>query len=397
MLIELHNCLADCLTDTSDPNAGDRARRFAAAMHNLTRVAHGEGKHVVTGSSKRLLRALAANVHLADDARGAFRGLITQYQEAQALREDEIYSYIQVHDDVTECRSCERPWNIEDCRDGRRCFHVSYLYFEDSEQSQSAALVAENLDDARLYNHAADAYLADRRLRGLRVAVRPVGGGGNTTAAVASEQAVRQPTLAIVDSDRAAPELPVKQNSTAQRTVRSIDERLLGHEPAIVHCHVLPCRELENLLPLALLRESVPAGYDQSALEHAQRVGALAGQEDVRFIDLKNGWTLCDAFESEHDTQRELARRVMAHCPRPRRHGARGFCTQECERPEECLCVLVPPLGTHLVEWAAQRAARQTAPKLAESLLCGPCYEVWETVVRYVLSFGCAHAPVRAA
>ncbi len=131
---------------------------------------------------------------------------------------------------------------------------------------QKAALVGENLDDARWYRWLARAHgrrLMPRSARPLAPLALEIHGAGGSTAAkeVPAQLDAGRPTLCVLDSDRDRP------GATAGTTVSHLDralerrarERGDGDPPA--RHHTIAARDVENTLPLALA-EAVGSGAE---------------------------------------------------------------------------------------------------------------------------------------
>jgi hypothetical protein len=141
-----------------------------------------------------LLRRLGEAGELPEDVRGTFKQLTQLVLEAVSLRERvSHFAVIEV-----------REGGIHEEADGdeaQRCFRVPLAYFSDSGRTQASRLVAEDRDDARVYQRAAEAYLCRLGPKGLTVRLQPYGGGGANTADALRDHVPEGPTVCIVDAD----------------------------------------------------------------------------------------------------------------------------------------------------------------------------------------------------
>lgn len=220
------------------------------ALLNLSTAAY-EGKHLLAGS-RLLFGDLQQLTVLGPVTTGRFKEASTVTAEALTLR-DSVTALIRV-EPVGSTPSFERLTTATSAT--QYIFHLPLDYFADSARVGSSCLVGEHLRDATTYIALAEAFAVSSPFRGLRCTLRAVDGhGGEThqTFLLSTEQ--EGAVLCIVDSDRADACSPL--GSTATKLLSCCDDVWVREKAAAVH--VLPCRELENLLPARLILDSLPA------------------------------------------------------------------------------------------------------------------------------------------
>lgn len=325
MLIDLADELGEQAASLCKEPASVHALRCLA-------IAHQEGKHFITGNHA-VLAAFGRAEALGRPSQVAFLNARRSLNEGHALRK-EVQVFARV---VRDAPAGERI----DEAGGRLCFRVPLGEFADSGRVQQTRLVCEHLDDARVYRAAAEALLKRSKFSALKLAVSPVHGGGQTTGPVFEARAVDGAVVCVVDSDRADESAVI--GSTA-RQVQEVRARLhRGSGFLLADAYVLEmCRELENLLPTALVLDALAGVPDLlrcavKAAEHGQ-----LGQGD--FIDIK---------------------KVLA------RHAGR-------EGQVEVLA--------HVAAFVAKTSAE----KVAQYLFQAPLGEVWSGLAERLFAWGCA-------
>jgi hypothetical protein len=219
------------------------------ALLNLSTAAY-EGKHLLAGT-RLLFGDLQQLPALGPVTAGRFKEASTVTAEALALR-DSVTALIRV-EPVGSTPSFEHLTTATGV--AQFVFHLPLDHFADSARVGSSCLVGEHLRDVTTYIALAEAVAVRSPYRGLRCTLRAVDGhGGEThqTFLLSTEQ--EGAVLCIVDSDRADASSPL--GSTATKLLSCCDGVWVRDKAAVVH--VLPCRELENLLPAKLVLDAVP-------------------------------------------------------------------------------------------------------------------------------------------
>jgi hypothetical protein len=364
------------------------------ALSNLAR-AHREGKHIVSGPAT-LLRQLGEAQELPEDVRGTFQQLKRRhFDDADGLRKRASHVVvIELRDGVIE--------EAEGGNEARRCFRVPLEYFSDSGRVQASRLVAEDADDARVYQRAAEAYLCRLGPKGLSVHLQSYGGGGDSTADALRDHARHGPTVCVVDADYKWSDEEGKpaEGATAANARKAV-RKLTGNTVCTVHA--VPCREVENLLPPALVRECfVPTdrGDFYKRCVRAFELGLFGGGAHVNRLDLKKGLSRKDyeSIPSGRPQRRYLTRffeEHQEHSPEPER----GWCGDEprCGGKKTCECVIFEGIGSGLLAQIAKRLETLTLEEVAEHLLASgqPCAPAWTAIGSLLFAWGCAYPRTR--
>jgi len=257
----------------ADPAALSTAGRDA--LENLAKAAY-EGNHMVTGSRNLLVRLKRLQAVLGAPTCDPFTYLSFQVDDAARLRL-EVRSYVRVHEVGHTMRIEESPAHA---RPGDAAvFHVGLEYFARTVRIQPTQVIGEDQRDANFYMRLSRAFSS--RYAGVTSALVPTAGGGVNTHRVLRAQAALQIVLCVVDTDQDGPDAPPKD--TAKFAIAAGDE--LRQQSHLAEVYVLPCRELENLLPKALVLAALPATGEDQERAKVERAAASLGRMD--FTDLK--------------------------------------------------------------------------------------------------------------
>ena len=250
------------------------AQRARDALINLSTGAY-EGKHLVAGSRRIFddLQKLGLDQKTSD----RFQEATAYIADAQTLRPRvPAYIHVQPVGQKSHVEIVSTPHVT-----GQIVFNVPLDHFADSERVGRSWLMGEHIHDADSYVAFGEAYA--QRFHGFRCSLRRADGHGGATPQTFESLAKQDmPVLCIVDSDRydAAASLG---RTAADAVLRK--EALHAHGK-VATVHVLPCRELENLLPAALVINALPEDP-----KHPHRVKVLAQQHRLGMADfdeLKN-------------------------------------------------------------------------------------------------------------
>jgi hypothetical protein len=245
------------------------------ALLNLSTAAYG-GKHLVTGS-RLLFGELQQLAVLGPMVTGRFKNASAFISDANALR-SKVSAYIRVHP-IGHTAQVEIAQT--DGAEPQLIFSLPLDYFADAERAGCSWLVGEHLRDATTYVALGKAYAT--KFRGFDCALREMDGhGGATPQTFRSLAEHGLSVLCIVDSDRTEPAAPLGQTAVqalaCHEALRSLAK--------VATVHVLPCRELENLLPAALVLDVFP--NDPKNPHHAQVHVQQRRLGGVDFAELKD-------------------------------------------------------------------------------------------------------------
>lgn len=278
------------------------------ALVNLSTAVY-EGHHVISCSPQTLGRVLELGDNLGVLAVERFRQAKRVLKDSNALK-PQMWSYVEVQESGTPpsvvVRS-QQVWPI--------IFRVGLDYFRRSQQAQAASMVGEDERDSKMYQ-ALGAAMATR-VRGFHCSLNAVAGGGQNTGRTFAAQAAKGPTLCIVDTDRVAPDAPLKETALeAQQNYYR-----LRAENRVADLHILPCHELENLLPEQLVLDALPPELERTHGAILRGQCTRLGQCD--YVDLKEVFGGCS-----------ILRWTVDYVARISPHALRQICFHERSRSE---------------------------------------------------------------
>jgi hypothetical protein len=373
MLIHVHSSAVRLVM------SGDRVA--LDALENVLR-AHREAKHVAS-LERSDLDGLAGHGELSRQANGTISDLRFRNKEIRGLRQ-ELPAYLELGDGPEFCDVIER-------RGSQQVLRVELRRFEDSETTQRAVLLAENRTDAIFYHLLGEGRAEDRRWSHVRVTFELRGGGGSQLAREFSQVADQgRVLLAIADSDQRC---PGGSFGSTWNALRGVSQRPYQRAVAL---HV---REAENLVPLVLLRESLPHRSVQSAIDRIQELERVSTEPWRAHADLKEGVT---TFWIRRGTADKANERSFWKSVEQAALVAEKAGYKACDEPlpcndekgdeaRPCSCFLVPSLGTKMLEAVVQRLKErwtgmsryfdfdtdQRLAGLGDDLLCWGCSLAW--------------------
>lgn len=223
------------------------ARDARDALLNLSTAAY-EGTHLLAGT-RLLFGDLQQLTELGPVVTGRFKEASPGGAEAMALTTS-VAAMIHVEPLGSPPRVAHRdPGTAQE----QVVFHLPLEHFAESSRSGCSYLLGEHSRDATFYIALGEA--AATRHRGLHCNLRCADGQGGATFRT-FRLLVDQGNcvLCIVDSDRGQPADPLQQTA---KDVLGCGEAARS-QGKVAMTHVLPCRELENLIPAALVLDSLP-------------------------------------------------------------------------------------------------------------------------------------------
>lgn len=208
---------------------------FLVSIDNLLK-SHGEGKHHLWMPIETVKFLMGVDGFCVF-SRQVLIALMSQVvEEAELYREFAFYAAINFEDK-----------HILNYHEG--VLRIGYGHFLDSAAIQESILLSENGLDGEAYLWGANVYLTLAGIRGMRVNMEIQPGGGNTT----YDQFERLENgkrffACIVDSDRDHPNAQLGETAKRFKRVDVGFSRRRYFE--VLHCH-----ELENILPLKIVKE----------------------------------------------------------------------------------------------------------------------------------------------
>jgi hypothetical protein len=256
---------------------------------------------------------------------------------------------------------------------------------------RKTVLLAENIDDARAFEHAARQYQVSSGMGG-QVSIEKVGGGGSTTPGVFRNNALdeRRWCLCITDSDRLCP------SSTLDVTADKCSDIAKGK--STVACYVdIVAREIENILPFAFVSEAVPCTHQDKWDWHLNRLCALR-PDAHSFCDIKNGISLGKVFSFSLSTPAQTFwESVVADLKKASALGSGCLDNNECKEQSAslCRCYVTYGFGEKLLESVVNMLDKQSSHQSERLIRHDLNRQKWMEVGRYVFEWACAPEKMR--
>lgn len=256
---------------------------------------------------------------------------------------------------------------------------------------KKTVLLAENLDDARPFEHAAKQYQVSVGLPG-QVALEKSGGGGSTTPSVLENFAkVEQRwSLCITDSDRVHPE--ANMDTTAQKCKDIVTAN------TIVATHIdLSAREIENIFPMTFLAEVIPPTHQDKWDWHINKLDHLR-PDAHSYCDIKKGTTLRKIRSyPEGSPNRVYWESVVKDLKSANALVGDCFAKEECENDDEvvCQCYVGHGFGEKLLELVVGKLDHRTVHQSEKMIRRDRNRKEWMDIGRVVFEWCCAPQKTR--
>jgi hypothetical protein len=253
------------------------------------------------------------------------------------------------------------------------------------------ALLAENLIDVEAFEQAAKQYVASQGLRS-RVALERLHGGGSTTPRVFENHAKIELRwcLCITDSDRQCPSDGMSQTAQECRNIAS--------NTSLVAAHIdLPAREIENVLPLALLEEAIPAEHRDKWNWHTNKLYNLRPDAHT-YCDLKRGFTIRKLFSMTEGSQQKMYwKSITDNLLAASALASDCLGNGECSRHKDgqCDCYVIFGFGEKVLETSLEILRRRSAHDSEQRTRRDPNREPWLDIGREVFEWACAPPEIR--
>lgn len=384
MLILLSSALREKLNELKNVPG------FIGAMDNLA-IAFRKGQHIVSGPSSLIEEIIGL---LKGDAQGTFRQIKQRHMEEAALRNAMIHAIV-----VEPFEESRVEIHKED---NKTRYHVSYSYFSDFKRSLRTRLIAEDSCDIQIYRGVAKAYLYKNRsdFRNIELELEECSGGGSSTADQFRVQAMNGLTLCMLDSDKRYPQAKLGNTATNASKVQHEFEKELP-----CYAEVLPCHELENLIPSDLLLNCL-TDRDQEELKSnwkkAHQYNLLCNPE-FAYVDMKNGicgHDILNAQPSEKHYLRSLTDQLRALGQACETHPQccdkthPGCKKEDVEKARDsCTCFRIYGLGGTALERVAQKMKQSSDQKIAECFFSADGSPIWKRLSELIVAWGCAYKP----
>lgn len=369
MLFALHDSL---LGELQKPEVD---HQLIELLEDLARYRQA-GFHLITGS-RRLLKAITNLSNLSRRSSDLYWFVLEELTQL-----GNVTTLLARRIEITDGYAT----NVLTNSDGSRAFQIPYRKLQTLSVFNKTILLSENLVDAKIYAHIADAYIAMNRLSGIKLNFEKRGGGGSTIAGEYHEiqQNQERLCLCVVDSDRKTPNWEI--GSTAKNVTAKDDSDILLCEVAIIEP-----RDIENFLPTSVLREIVQEASKLSMIEMLETIDACPANSDARYhLDIKKGITLGEVLHSpaqeefhkywktvltRYDFSKNLACNVSANC----------------NNPKECTCIIAAGLGDKIAEEFYNKFLNvSSSHKVVERVsTVEHLRSNWESIGRIIAAWGC--------
>lgn len=333
------------------------AGRSRACIENML-LAHFEGNHVVSliPNDAAALRA----VPWFDRARRALDHVEDNYPQIAGLRGDISWSLELGIGPLFEAAGVKTT-------NGKTVLRAPLHRFERVHTTACAALLGENLTDARLFQELGRMRRAERGWEAVDMIHEPRGTGGSTFASeykVVADQG--KILLAIADTDRRHPASGVGE------TYRKLEAEASGR-PSYQRARALHTRTAEALVPLAVYQEAFRFPDDRGADPRHGIIARLtpllrSAPADMRhYADFKRGITL---YQVENPKTEAEGRYWRGIAETARRSQCTRATAEQCTNRDECGCYVVDALGDHalaavLVWTQSRRSKKELAARFA--------------------------------
>ncbi|AHF66274.1 hypothetical protein [Pseudomonas cichorii] len=323
----------------------DFSTSFDSKVRALDNIlsAHGEGKHVLWAPIE-VVEALQDVPQLSSYSKRVLFSLKSTVIETRRIERQFDFHVVVEFDDGARMELGEGRLN------------VGFNYFLDTRMLQPSILITENLLDASALECGAALHLVGNKLLsafGVVLDFRP--GGGSTTYDLFKDLVSQgRFLLCVIDSDLKHPKGP--KGSTAKR----FRHEKLGLNLAY-HLEILGCHEIENILPVNVVRDLVPRAQTPCLLYSSSKYHRYRPYPDHKF-----GLRVSTARQSDLEFNSDYWSEFNG-----------------CD-DEVWICA---PLGESLLQNSVQKMKEMSPHKLYESLN-KTADEEWMRVSKLVASWG---------
>ncbi len=363
--------LSSKLADVDFINDNDSTAAIETILFSAFR-----GEHIVF--AKRAIISYLLNVKLSNRSNSALKIIQSRYSELASIEKQQKFKVI-IEPNISQSKYIEN--NI---------WTVPLLHFSNVALVPSCVL-AENLRDATAYIYGANHALKMQGIKGLKVNLTKDSGGGADIPNKFSEliDSKRQFILSITDTDRTHPQGAFCSSSTKCSDISANTNWVVDHR-------TLDCSEIENILPINLLCDSVENSNAASSL--SARLGFLKDTafNDLnihKWFDLKNGTTFAKKTEiNNNEAERNYWISSTSSIKTPFHIGTECTKNQQCSKNnhKDCVCILFPGLGDGTLDRFNSYCASITIQKQYERVKTSLNSADWLKLGSIVASWGVA-------
>jgi hypothetical protein len=334
------------------------------------------GEHIVF--AKRGILSYLLTLDLSNRSKSAIRNIQSRHAELASIEKLQKFRVI-IKSNITHSTYIEN--NI---------WTVPLLHFSNVALVPSCVL-AENLRDAKAYINGAHHALHMQGIKGLRVNLTKDSGGGTDTPNKFNEliDSRRQFVIAITDTDKTHPHGACCSSSTKCADISADSNWVVDH-------YNLDCSEIENILPINLLCDSIEnsdAAPDLSEKLDFLKNNVFTDPSIHKWFDLKNGMALSKKKTiNNNEAERNYWISTTTSIQSVFQYGAECLDKQQCLKntQKECECILFPGLGNGTLDRFNTHCDSMSVPKQCERIKTSSNSGDWLELGSIVASWGIA-------
>lgn len=311
---------------------------FCISMENIL-CKRFEGEHVVKCSPDVIRHLEKGKEYLSSRSVGVIKNL----KKSHSFSDNQnINAYVNVVSYGSSITKNNNSWGVP-----LKFFYDSIFF--------SVVILGENLMDAKLAIKAGETYKTINGYKGMCIRAQPIDGGGSTLSDISQhyDHQVCSWGLAIADSDRVAP------SSSMKDTAKTLLRKKFYNE--LIEKHILNAREMENILPKAVLSEIAADKNSDCFIDRADFYTELRQRWPIlaNYVDLKEGSLVSDFISYLNDVGGELNELIS--------EGKLSTnCTNIYECEGRCDCELIGGFGSSILENAHTKMSYRSIPKISE-------------------------------
>lgn len=252
-----------------------------------------------------------------------------------------------------------------------------------------AILICEDLHDVDIYAYSGYHYAISRKMGSLRLNFIGIGGGGGSTP-IQYKRAIDKSThfvLCITDSDFESP-FDKTGGITRQRC-----DRYSKDTAWVTHHYAPKARELENVIPLGLLRATL-SEQQNNLLESNLELAFDSKCDLLAYGDFKKGTSLrtIAKYPKGHHS-RNFWKTAVTAAVTADKADSDCWVAKSCLSPDECKCNVFHPLGETVSKSALSFLEKNSPQKSFEAAKNSSNIEDWLTIGKFVFDWCCAPSP----
>ncbi len=360
-----------------DPSLLDGVKNNSHVVEALELIAHSRrlGNHIVFGN-RTVIKYLANCPLLSHSSRAVYRKLYEDLPTSREYLTKIKFSVEIVLESVLECIN----------REDHTIIRASINYFNNLSILDKTVLLCEDLDDTVFYRRLAKAYLTWERLGNVPISYDPRNGGGQNTHKEYSflQSNTNKFCLCLLDSDRETPNLDIGDTA---KSVQKVDDE---NKP-LCHYFVLGVRELENLIPTLVYKETFDHDPNKkNAIEFLEELDNSVFLNTRKYIDMKDGLKLEKVLREAPQKEfrqywtgfaKKFKCRVSENC----------IDSEVCIHPKNCECHVNLAFGKNILTKIEENYSKKD---ISHMILDDELKKEWKQVGLKIVSWCCASSPM---